>query len=258
MADQPIPSVSEGDTLSPVFAGKAGHSPIVCAACGEHCLKPTGAVNRARRAGLRLYCDRTCAGVGRRVERADDERRRLKAEYDAARRTAKADEIKRAKRAYHLWRAFASTHALAATYSATRNLPITPPSRDEARERLAAALDLLPDVKARLASGQQPNAYVSGNSFIIGIGPVTNCLALARTRTEEVADMFEQALRLALLSPEQGWLLRGQWEPSACHVLACRFNADCGEWIYGVVASPISAPFTHWMPLPAPPTKGGE
>jgi hypothetical protein len=87
-----------------------------------------------------------------------------------------------------------------------------------ARERLAKALDLLPDVKTRLASGQQPNAYESGGGFIVGIGPVTNCLALVETGTEEVADMFEQALRVALLSdqphpsvatghPEQGALL---------------------------------------------------
>jgi len=77
-------------------------SAITCAACGRHRLKPTSAVNRAKRAGLNLYCDRTCAGVARRVERSEAERRRIKAEYDAARRIALAAEIKAAKRARHL------------------------------------------------------------------------------------------------------------------------------------------------------------
>lgn len=41
--------------------------------------------------------------------------------------------------------------------------------------------------------------------------------------------------------------------PPACHVLAARFNADHGEWIYSVQFSPPIYPFTHWQPLPAPP-----
>ena len=42
--------------------------------------------------------------------------------------------------------------------------------------------------------------------------------------------------------------------PHACHVLAARLDA-C-EWVYGVVLSPPSKPFTHWRPLPTPPAKG--
>lgn len=42
--------------------------------------------------------------------------------------------------------------------------------------------------------------------------------------------------------------------PHACHVLACRFDRDVGEWVYGVVLSPPSYPFTHFMPLPTPPS----
>jgi hypothetical protein len=41
--------------------------------------------------------------------------------------------------------------------------------------------------------------------------------------------------------------------PYAVCVLAARFDTACGEWVYGVVLSPPSRPFTHWMPLPAPP-----
>lgn len=76
-------------------------------------------------------------------------------------------------------------------------------NRDEARERLARALDLLPGVKSRLKSGQQPNAYESGSGYVVGIGPVANCLSLATTTHAAVADLLEQALRLALLSPEE-------------------------------------------------------
>jgi len=145
---------------------------------------------------------------------------------------------------------------------------MTPPSRDEARERLAAALDLLPDVKARLASGQQPNAYESGRCFIIGIGPVTNCLALAETGTQEVADMFEQALRLALLSPEQGWREIESAPMDGRSVLVfCPRASDHGYERIRLTwrkdgkwqgANNTSWPPTHWMPLPAPPTNGGE
>ena len=78
------------------------HSAITCAACGRHRLKPTPAVNRARREGLNLYCDRTCAGVGRRANRSGDEKRDLKAAYDAHRRVVLAAEIKAQKHAHHL------------------------------------------------------------------------------------------------------------------------------------------------------------
>lgn len=41
--------------------------------------------------------------------------------------------------------------------------------------------------------------------------------------------------------------------PHACHVVAARFDEAHGEWIYAVVASPPSKPFTHWRMLPDPP-----
>lgn len=156
---------------------------------------------------------------------------------------------------------------------------MTSPTNRDARERLAAALDLLPDVKTRLASGQQPNAYESGGGFIVGIGPVTNCLALVETGTEEVADMFEQALRVALLSdqplptvatghPEQGALLSGWLDlksaPSNLPVLVQfrAFNDPKRElmeqvaWHYDGAWRPYPlvndvAYADRWKPLPA-------
>jgi len=55
--------------------------------------------------------------------------------------------------------------------------------------------------------------------------------------------------------PVAGWLTIDT-APHACHVLACRL-LDEGEWLMRVVMSPPSKPFTHWMPLPAPPKVEG-
>lgn len=58
---------------------------------------------------------------------------------------------------------------------------------------------------------------------------------------------------------ERETLARMEWRdiesaPKACHVLAARFNEDCGEWQMQVTLSPPIYPFTHWMPLPPAPT----
>lgn len=74
---------------------------IACARCGASCIKHAGAVNRARNAGFSVYCTRECAGIARRVEKPpEDERKRLKSEYDAARRLEKGDLIREKKREY--------------------------------------------------------------------------------------------------------------------------------------------------------------
>lgn len=57
--------------------------------------------------------------------------------------------------------------------------------------------------------------------------------------------------------------LAGEWQdiataPHAMHVIATRFDPASGDWVLAVVLSPPSHPFTHWMPLPAPPTSRGE
>jgi len=95
---------------------------------------------------------------------------------------------------------------------ARQALPIEKGKGDEGSSRdhaltdcsaLDGALDLLPEVKHRLALGQQPNAYGSGRGFVVGIGPVTDCLSLVITESERAADLVEQALRLALSSAKQ-------------------------------------------------------
>lgn len=55
---------------------------VKCAYCGKDTEKYTGHVNRARKMGLNVYCDRKCSGLGRRDERTEEEKKRAKAEYD--------------------------------------------------------------------------------------------------------------------------------------------------------------------------------
>jgi hypothetical protein len=64
--------------------------------------KEAGAVNRALALGKPLYCNRACAGLARRVDRTPDEKRAVKAAYDARRRVALAQKIKDEKRAWYL------------------------------------------------------------------------------------------------------------------------------------------------------------
>ena len=65
-----------------------------------------------------------------------------------------------------------------------------------------------------------------------------------------------QAMQRAALNtaapPVEEWQTKDA-APHAMSVLAARFDDSFGEWIYGVVLSPPSAPFTHWRLLPDPP-----
>lgn len=72
-----------------------------CDNCGCSTDKPTGAVNRARRAGLNLYCGKLCAGLARRTGLSKAEKVANKAAYDAERRAERADQIRAEKAEYH-------------------------------------------------------------------------------------------------------------------------------------------------------------
>ncbi len=75
---------------------------ITCAHCGKTSDKPPGAVNRARLDGLRLFCNRRCAGLGRRKPKKSKaqlvEEKRL---YGLAYRAKNLAMLKAKKRAYH-------------------------------------------------------------------------------------------------------------------------------------------------------------
>ena len=73
---------------------------IICPQCGRSALKPASAVNRARTAGLNVYCSRACSGVGRRKGKTRAELKAAKRLYDLAYRKANLKRIKASKAAY--------------------------------------------------------------------------------------------------------------------------------------------------------------
>jgi hypothetical protein len=75
---------------------------VVCAHCGAEAMKEAGGVNRARRAGAPLYCGQACSGLARRKHKTAAQKQAEKKAYDQKRRLALIDEIKAAKRAYHV------------------------------------------------------------------------------------------------------------------------------------------------------------
>ena len=62
-----------------------GMKKFICHHCGKESEKYTGHVNRALKMGNNIYCTRVCAGLGRRVERSEEEKKRIKSEYDKQR-----------------------------------------------------------------------------------------------------------------------------------------------------------------------------
>jgi hypothetical protein len=64
-------------------------------------MQPVRYVNRAEKKGANLFCDRACAGLFRRVQRPPEEKKALKAAYDARRREDLRDRLRAEKAAYH-------------------------------------------------------------------------------------------------------------------------------------------------------------
>jgi len=75
---------------------------IECAHCGAKTDKKAGEVNRARKAGLNLYCSRACSGAGRKKdERTPEQKRADKSAYDAEYRAKNREMLKAKKAAYY-------------------------------------------------------------------------------------------------------------------------------------------------------------
>lgn len=71
-----------------------------CAHCGKTADKLTGEVNRARRAGLRLFCGRRCSGLAKRKHKSKAQRVEEKRLYDLAYREANLAMLKAKKHEY--------------------------------------------------------------------------------------------------------------------------------------------------------------
>lgn len=63
-------------------------------------MKDINAVNRAYGRGMNIYCDRVCAGLGRRKGKTEAEKRVEKAQYDKLYRAANRDLLKAKKHEY--------------------------------------------------------------------------------------------------------------------------------------------------------------
>lgn len=55
---------------------------FICAYCGNTAEKYIGHINRSNKLGVPLYCNKDCAGLGRRTNETDEEKKAYKQWYD--------------------------------------------------------------------------------------------------------------------------------------------------------------------------------
>jgi hypothetical protein len=72
-----------------------------CAYCGKTRDKAAGHVNRSSAAGLRLYCNRRCSGLGRRTGKTVAQKREEKRLYDIVYQAKNREKRKAQKREHH-------------------------------------------------------------------------------------------------------------------------------------------------------------
>lgn len=77
--------------------------------------------------------------------------------------------------------------------------------------------------------------------------------------TGEQAEALDEArAAIAALEASQRWQPIDDSVPRACHMLATYFDDSAGEWCVSVVMYPFAGPWTHWQPLPEPPSLEGS
>lgn len=72
-----------------------------CDYCKTEFYKSVGHYNRAKKINAPLYCNKTCAGLGRRKNRPVEEKKRLKSEYDKQYRLANLERLRREKKEHY-------------------------------------------------------------------------------------------------------------------------------------------------------------
>lgn len=73
---------------------------INCQYCGEEIFKEKGAITRAIKKGYGLFCDQTCSGLSRRLNRSDKQKKEKKRLYDIQYRLKNKELIQGKKKAY--------------------------------------------------------------------------------------------------------------------------------------------------------------
>lgn len=71
---------------------------LICPQCRVEFERKAGHVNRSLKIGAPLYCGRACAGLARRLNKSDEQKRADKAEYDRKRRAEKGIELREQRR----------------------------------------------------------------------------------------------------------------------------------------------------------------
>lgn len=73
---------------------------FICDHCGKTAYKEAAHINRSRKQGNNLYCNRKCSGLGRRKNLTNKEKKQRKAEYDQIYREENKEMLKRKKAAW--------------------------------------------------------------------------------------------------------------------------------------------------------------
>ena len=71
---------------------------LTCSICKREYKKGIGHFNRAKKIGAPVYCSKKCAGIARKVERSEEEKKQIKSDYDKAYR---AKNLERKKKQAH-------------------------------------------------------------------------------------------------------------------------------------------------------------
>jgi hypothetical protein len=74
---------------------------VKCDYCGSDVEKHAGHVNRAKKMSNKLYCNMTCAGLGKRCNRTNEEKKEIKRLYDLEYRTKNHERIKQRQQKYN-------------------------------------------------------------------------------------------------------------------------------------------------------------
>ena len=73
---------------------------VKCSYCGKENDISTSKVNRAKKAGLNLYCNKKCAGLARRSNKTEAQKKQEKRIYDQEYRKKNIESIKQKKKEY--------------------------------------------------------------------------------------------------------------------------------------------------------------